>query len=193
MFRTFNLCHFCSFWLSVYLNSFVLPSTLNHGFSVNTNLRSYIYIFLESILPTFCVHTKVLHLAFLHLHFRFVLFMRKNIGTKAALKMFVKLTTLIVYFSFSFSLTKFHMTSLLQFFYFLDMFFAALTVSFSLRRLLRKGADDKPIVDLSHGWLKAAVADAAPSLSLSLSHTHTHSSLSLTLTHVQHTHVCIDG
>jgi hypothetical protein len=77
--------------------------------------------------------------------------MRKNIGTKAALKMFVKLTTLIVYFSFSFSLTKFHMTSLLQFFYFLDMFFAALTVSFSLRRLLRKGADDKPIVDLSHG------------------------------------------
>jgi hypothetical protein len=39
------------------------------------------------------LHVKVLRAAFLFLHLRYVVFWRKNIGAKAALKMLVKLTT----------------------------------------------------------------------------------------------------
>ncbi len=49
-----------------------------------------------SISPTFywwLYRMKVLLEAYLCLHFRFVLFWCKNIGSKAALKMLVKLTT----------------------------------------------------------------------------------------------------
>jgi hypothetical protein len=50
---------------------------------------------LVSISPTFyekLLCMKVTQAAFLYLHFRFVLFWRKNTGAKAAHKMLVKLT-----------------------------------------------------------------------------------------------------
>ncbi len=48
-----------------------------------------------SISPTFYVrlfNSKVLNAAFMYLHLRFVLFLRKNIGAKGAHKMLVKLS-----------------------------------------------------------------------------------------------------
>jgi len=51
-----------------------------------------------SILPTFyeqCLYTKVFCAAFLYLQLGFVIFWQKNVGTKAAHKMLVILTTVI--------------------------------------------------------------------------------------------------